>query len=207
MHVLDTGRITLCKHTHAYSHTHIHTYIHTCTYIHTYTHSPGWLTDTKGTLSYPYLQYIIVMPRKMITNGSTNHSTQDQEAISYVFVLVLMGLLVVKAHTYLRMYISWKVRMTIVCGGLLNMMWHMGYSAGKEMRIMSSKPLISRMFQNDTKKVTSGQMAEGGRGFHKFLPHSSLSDGVVTNTQYLYQDCLCLQVLKVEPPMYTSNTT
>ena len=48
-------------------------------------------------------------------------------------------------------------------------------------------------------RVTSGQRA-AGRGWFQFLPHSSLSDGADKNPQYLYQDCLCLQVLKVEPP-------
>ena len=51
--------------------------------------------------------------------------------------------------------------------------------------------------QDSKDRVTSGQKAIGW-GFSKFLPHSSLSDSADKNTQYLYQDCLCLQVLKVE---------
>ena len=48
-------------------------------------------------------------------------------------------------------------------------------------------------------RVTLRQKAKGWGG-SQFLPHSSLSDGANENTQYLYQDCLCLQVLKVDPP-------
>ena len=50
--------------------------------------------------------------------------------------------------------------------------------------------------------MTLGQCTESGWGFHQFLPYSSLSDGAVKNTQYLYQDCLCPQVVKVEPPKW-----
>ena len=51
----------------------------------------------------------------------------------------------------------------------------------------------------DKQMLTSQEMAKSGRGDH-FLPHSSLSDGAAKDTQYLHNDCLCLQVLKVEPP-------
>ena len=49
-------------------------------------------------------------------------------------------------------------------------------------------------------RITSQERAEGGRGLFQFLPHSSLSNAAVKDTQYLHNDCLCLQVLKVEPP-------
>ena len=88
----------------------------------------------------------------MMTNGSASPSTQYQEVTSYVCVLMLMAVLVVQAHTYLCMYFSWKVRMTIICSGLLSMMWHTGYSTGKEMRIMSSTLLTSRMLLWNAKK-------------------------------------------------------
>ena len=52
----------------------------------------------------------------------------------------------------------------------------------------------------DKQKVTSLEKAERGWGLLQFLPHSSLSDGAVKDTQYLHNDCLCLRVLKVEPP-------
>ena len=50
------------------------------------------------------------------------------------------------------------------------------------------------------RRVTSEERAKFGWGFHQFLPHTSLSDGAAKDTQYLLNDCLFLQVLKVEPP-------
>ena len=49
-------------------------------------------------------------------------------------------------------------------------------------------------------RVTSKKSAEMTWGYSKFLPHSSLTDGADIKTEYLHNDCLCLQVLKVEPP-------
>ena len=49
-------------------------------------------------------------------------------------------------------------------------------------------------------RVTSHERAVSGPGRLNLLPHSSLSDGAAKDTQYLHNDCLCLQVLKVEPP-------
>ena len=50
-------------------------------------------------------------------------------------------------------------------------------------------------------RVTLQERAEVGWGYPQFLPHSLLPDGAIKNVQYLHHDCLCLQVLKVEPPM------
>ena len=48
-------------------------------------------------------------------------------------------------------------------------------------------------------RVASIQQTQGW-GFISFLPHTSLSDGDATVKMYIFQDCLCLQVLKVKPP-------
>ena len=52
-------------------------------------------------------------------------------------------------------------------------------------------------------RVTSSERAVTGWGYSQFLSHSSLFDNSAETIQYLQQDCLCLQVLKVEPPEET----
>ena len=86
--------------------------------------------------------------RKMMTPGTAIPSSHLQEATSYVCLFMLMAIMMVKARTYQYLYVSWRARMMISCSGLLNTMWRMGYSTGKEMRIMSSTPLHSRMPQH-----------------------------------------------------------
>ena len=49
-------------------------------------------------------------------------------------------------------------------------------------------------------RVTSQERATSGWGKSQLLPLSYLSDGAAEDTQYLHNDCLCVQVLKVEPP-------
>ena len=49
-------------------------------------------------------------------------------------------------------------------------------------------------------KVTSEEIAGGGWGYPEFLPHYSLSDDADKDSQYLHNDCLCLQVLNVQRP-------
>ena len=48
-------------------------------------------------------------------------------------------------------------------------------------------------------RVTSQERAKGGHG-HDFPFHSSISDGAAKDAQYLHNDCLCLQVMKIESP-------
>ena len=49
-------------------------------------------------------------------------------------------------------------------------------------------------------RVTSEERAKSGRGLPEFLPHLTLFYDATKDTQYLHNDCLCLQVFKVEPP-------
>ena len=100
------GRMTLCKHTRL--HTHIHTYIYIPTYIHTQV-LVGWqrkerfpLPSRLATLSCQDSQNT----RRIVTNGSANPSTQNHKASRFVCVFMLMGLVALKAHTYLCLYIS-----------------------------------------------------------------------------------------------------
>ena len=50
----------------------------------------------------------------------------------------------------------------------------------------------------DKKRVTLEEVASSGRGHPKFLSHSFLFDSSNEHAQYLSEDCLCLQVVKVE---------
>ena len=47
-------------------------------------------------------------------------------------------------------------------------------------------------------RVTSGECAATGRGSSKFLSHATLPYNREKNTQFLYDDCLCFKILKVE---------
>ena len=49
-------------------------------------------------------------------------------------------------------------------------------------------------------RVTSGEQAPAGIGQPKALPHTLLFDCKDKEIAYLHQDCLCVQVLKVDPP-------
>ena len=47
-------------------------------------------------------------------------------------------------------------------------------------------------------RVTSGERAEGGLGFHTLIPHNDLNFNPTTNCQYLKNDCLHFQIVAVE---------
>ena len=52
----------------------------------------------------------------------------------------------------------------------------------------------------DKERVRSKEVASSGRGSQRFFSHTLLYDSSDEYIQYLNEDCLCLQVLKVEPP-------
>ena len=49
-----------------------------------------------------------------------------------------------------------------------------------------------------TSRVTSGERAESGCGYHTFIPHNDLNFSPTTNCQYLKNDCLHFQIVAVE---------
>ena len=49
-------------------------------------------------------------------------------------------------------------------------------------------------------RVRLVERSSTGYGETELLSHASLYDSNDENVQYLHQDCLCLQVVKVEPP-------
>ena len=46
--------------------------------------------------------------------------------------------------------------------------------------------------------VTSGKYAATGRGSSKFVPHSMLPANLGKNTEFIYDDCLCFKISKVD---------
>ena len=192
--------MTLCKHTPIFAPTCAHTH----TYIHTHT-GPGWLTHANGTLSSPFPPCIIVLPR------FSQHKKDDDKWLSQPFYSepggyklrlcvcangygtgkgshISMSVYLMKGENDDRLQWPFKHDVTF---GILN--WKRD----------ANHVIKTAYFINATEmckgRVTSGQTAESGQGWPQFLSHYSLSDGAIKNTQYLYQDCLCLQVLKVEP--------
>ena len=182
---------------------------HACTYAHTCTHAqtgPSWLMDTKGTLSSPYLPTHIVMPRfsqhkkdgdewysqpfyswpggyKLCLNVDANGYGVRKGTHVSVFVFLMKG--ENDAH------LQWPFEHNVTYG-ILN--WKR--DENHVIRTTNFKMALT----TDKERVTSQERAEGGGGFLDLLPHSSLYDGALNNTQYLHNDCLCLQVLKVDLP-------
>ena len=203
IHILTHTRI----HTHINTHTHTHIHTHTQTHTHKHTHTgPGWLMDTKGALSSPYAPTHIIMPR------FSQHKRDDDSWFSEPFYSNPGGYklcLRVDANgdgcgkgTHVSVFVylmkgendhqlQWPLEHNVTYG-IVN------WKRDKNHVIRTSH------FKNAptkcNRRVTSLDRAECGLGRAKFLPHSSLSDGAANDTQYLQNDCLCMQVLKVEPP-------
>ena len=172
---------------------------------HTHT-GPGWLMGTKGTLSSPYPPCHVVMPR------FSQHKKDDDKWYSQPFYSVPGGyklcLCVVAngwddgigTHIGIAVFLmkgendhhlQWPFEHDVTYG-ILN--WKRDENHVIKTTHFKNAPTECK------ERVTSEQRAESGWGFPQILPHSSLSDGDANNTQYLHNDCLCLQVLKVEPP-------
>ena len=49
-----------------------------------------------------------------------------------------------------------------------------------------------------TSRVTSGERADSGCGYHTFIPHNDLNFNPTTNCQYLKNDCLHFRIVAVE---------
>ena len=180
-----------------------------CTHARTHTHThtgPGWLMDTNGTVSSPYPPTHIIMPR------FSQHKRDDDIWFSQSFYSRPGGYklcLRVDANGYG----NGKGTHVSVCVVLMKgendhqLQWPLEHVV--TYRILNWKRDENHVnhtidFKNalttGKQRVTSREKAKTAYGFDEFLPHSSLSDGAAKDTQYLHNDCLCLQVLKVEPP-------
>ena len=201
-------------HTHIDTHKHIHTLTHTHTHTHTNTHNtlkhthagPGWLMDTKGTLSSSYPPTHFIMPR------FSQYKRDGDEWFSQPFYSqpggyklclrvtangfgfgkgthVSVTVTLMKGENDHRL--QWPFEHDVTYG-ILN--WKRD-----EDHVIKTIDFKTAA-KTSKERVTSKEQAETGYGYSSFLPHSSLSDGAAKDIQYLHNDCLCLQVLKVEPP-------
>ena len=162
--------------------------------------------NTKGTLSSPYPPTHIIMPR------FSQHKRDDERWYSQPFFSRPGGYklcLSVDANgsavgkgTHVSVYVvlvkgendhqvQWPFEQNVTYG-ILN--WQRDEDHVITTVSFKNTPTICK------ERVTSEERAESGIGYGQFLAHSSLSDGAAKDTQYLRNDCLCLQVLKVDPP-------
>ena len=177
--------------------------------MNTWTHAhigPQWLVDPKGTLSSPYPPCHIVMPH------FSQHKKDDDQWYSQPFYSSPGGYklrLYVFANgygdakgTHITIFINlmrgendnhlqWPFEHHVTYG-ILN--WkrdenHVIYTTDFKTASTTSKD-----------RVRAGEKAHTGYGHGKVLSHASLYDSENQHIQYLYEDCLCVQVLKVEAP-------
>ena len=162
--------------------------------------------DTKGTLSSPYVPNMIVMPR------FSQHKRDDDWWYSQPFYSwpggyklclsvtanghgsgkgthVTVGVFLMKGENDHQLQWPFEHDVTYT---MLN--WK------KDENHVRNTAEFKKATAKYKEKVMSQERAGLGLGYGRFLPHSSLSDGAAKDIQYLHNDCLCLQVLKVEPP-------
>ena len=161
--------------------------------------------DTKGTLSSPWPPTYIIMPQ------FSKHKRDGDRWQSQPFYSAPGGYkLCLGVHangfgrgkgTYVSVYVSvmkgenddqlqWPFEEAVTCA-IVN--WKMD-----EQHIIDTidfKYAATAYKERVTLKERNREC-----GYFNFLPHSYLDDDATKSTQYLHQDCLCLQVLKVEPP-------
>ena len=198
-------------HTYAHTHTHTHTCKHTHIQTHTHTHThiqtgPGWLMDTKGICSSPFLPTQVIMPR------FSQHKRDDDRWYSQPFYSQPGGYKLclcvvangegscrgthVSASIFLMKgendhQLQWPFE-HVVKYGILN------WKRNQNHVISTSDFKNARTICKE--RVISQERAGRGPGRLNLLSHSSLSDGAAEDIQYLHNDCLCLHVLKAEPP-------
>ena len=175
-------------------------------HTHTHTHTgPGWLMETKGPLYFPFTPTIIVMPQL------SQHKRDDDRWYSQPFYSWPGGYklcLSVDANghgsgkgTHVSVFVhlmkgendhqlQWPFKQDVTYG-ILN--W-------KKDENHPIKTVDFKTAPKEQKQGVTSREKTDGWGFSEFVPHSSLSDAATKDTQYLHNDCLCLQVFKVEPP-------
>ena len=167
---------------------------------------PLWLMGTEGTLSSPYPPWHIIMPH------FSKHKNDDDKWYSQPFYSAPGGYklcLRVRANgsgvgkgTHVSVYVclmkgendhqlQWPFEHNVTCG-ILN--WKRD-----ESHVIKTVPFKDAEAR-DKERVTSRQVSPSGRGYQKFFSHASLYDSSNEHVQYLNEDCLCLQVRKVQPP-------
>ena len=178
------------------------TSVNTCTHAHT---GPCWLMDPKGTLSSPYPPCTIVMPH------FSRHKRDGDEWFSQPFysypagyklclrvdaddrgfskgIHIAVCVVLMKGENDHRLQWPFEHYVTY---GILN--WKRD-----ENHVICT--LNFWTFSPRSKAiVTSAERASIGYGYPDLLSHASLYHSKDEHVQYLMEDCLCLQVLKLEP--------
>ena len=172
-------------------------------FVHT---SLGWLVDPKGAISSPYPPCDILMPNfsqhkrdddfwysepfysspggyKLCLCVIANGYEEGQGTHVSVFIALMKGR---NDHQ-----LQWPLEHDVTFG-ILN--WkrdknHVIYTISFKNVSAQSKA-----------RVTSGERAPGGPAHLQVVSHALLYCSIDEHTQYLHEDCLCLRVLKVEPP-------
>ena len=176
---------------------------------HTHDHArtgPDWLMNSEGTLSSPYVLCHIVMPQ------FSQHKRDDDIWFSQPFYSAPGGYklcLRVDANgsgygkgTYVSMAVclmkgendhqlQWPFEHNVTYG-ILN--WK------RDENHVIHNINFKKAGPKCKARVTLTEMAGKGSGHFQFLSHSSVYDSSAANIQYLHEDRLCVQVLKVEPP-------
>ena len=169
-------------------------------YTHTHT-GPGWLMDTKGTLSSSHPPVYIIMPQ------FSQHKRNGDAWFSQPFYSQPGGhklCLCVFANGF-GGYEGTHVSM---CVRLMN--GENDHQLQRPLEYQVTYGILNwKRDENHVIHTTLTRRIElltftdlfCGRLSQRYY-HFSLSDGGAKDTQYLHNDCLCLQVLKVEPPKY-----
>ena len=185
------------------THTCIHTYANT--YMHTLVHtSTGWSAALKGAISSPYPPCDFFMPH------FSQHKKDDDKWYSHPFYSSPGGYklcLSVYANgyddgkgTHISVFVylmkgkndyklQWPFEHSVTYG-ILN--WKRN-----DNHVIDTIPFEDALLQSKA-RVTSGERASGGLGETQALSHALLYGTKDEHVQYLHEDCLCLQVLKVE---------
>ena len=177
--------------------------LHTCKCTGART-GPVWLMDLEGTLSSPYVPCTVIMPH------FSKHKSNDDKWYSRPFYSASGGYklrLNVTANGYgggAGTHVSVTVQL-LKGENDHKLRWPFQHSVTYKILNWSkdaNHKIDTIPFKDATApanaRVTLGEWAPETRGHVQALPHTLLFD--CKDVAYLHQDCLCLRVLKVEPP-------
>ena len=167
---------------------------------------PVWLMDPEGTLSSPYVPCTVVMPH------FSKHKSDDDRWYSHPFYSVPGGYnlcLCVNANGFGSGAGTHVSVFVYLMQGENDHQLQWPFQHSVTYKILNCKKnanhKISTILFKDAParvkaRVTSGERAPTGSGREQALSHTLLFDCKEKDIVHLHQDCLCLQVLKVEPP-------
>ena len=165
---------------------------------------PVWLMDTKGTISSPYPPCYIIMPH------FSRHKSDEDEWYSQPFYSAPGGYKLCLRVCAIGRNVGKGTHVSVfvhLMKGENDHQLHWPFENDVTYVILNWKRDENHVIQTipfknaeGKERVTSREMALAGLGQSKFLSHDLLYDSSDEHVQYLNDDCLCVQVLKVEPP-------